>query len=207
MITVPKGISDDIRRLLPKIDVSKEHRYVPCRPIPGAPQSECFPLVDARVGSEGGRRVLGWQIWQGQLLVEAEFHAVWESPAGELLDITPKPMAFSEILFVPDPNAIYEGRQVNNIRINITENSLVDDFIAVHEAVFRIENKGERAFLRTLSLVGREAKACRILNEAKPVLEWMAIHGHTRNSPCPCSSGMKYRVCHGKEIRELVKSS
>jgi preprotein translocase subunit SecA len=81
---------------------------------------------------------------------------------------------------------------------------LVDDFIAVHDAVFRIENRGERAFQYELSLSGKEAEAHHILNAAKPMLEMMALQGSTRKSPCPCGSGKKYKVCHGKKINKLV---
>ena len=202
MVLVPKAISDDIRSLLSKVGVSSRPLYILCQPIQGAPQNECFPLVDARVSSEGGQRVLGWEIFQTQLVVEAEFLAVWKSPTGELVDITPKP--FEKILFVPDSRAKYEGKQVDNFRINTTGNPLVDELIAVYEAVFRIENKGERALQREVSLSGREYTAHRKLTEAKCFIEEMALQGNTRKSPCPCSSGKKYTVCHGKVIRNLA---
>ena len=152
MIHVPTLTDDNLYDLSSRIDSSEEPRYVPCKPQRGAPINECFPLVEEKVDTEGGKIILGWQIWKGKLLIEAEFHAIWESPNGEWIDITPKSLSFSEVLFVPDPAAVYEGKQVANIRINITNNSLVDDFISFHEATFRIENKGES---RTLNLRGQ----------------------------------------------------
>ena len=201
---VPKEITRDIELLFSKLNTLEKSQYIPCRPSPNAPQNECFPLVEAKVKSDGGSQVLGWQIWQTKLLVEAEFHVVWKSPINGLVDITPKSMPCSKILFVADPKAVYEGKQVSNIRINTTGNSLVDDLIAVYEAVFRIENKGERALQYELSLSGSETRAYKILDEAKPMLELMALHGDTRKSPCPCKSGKRYKVCHGKKIRKLV---
>ena len=112
MITVPREITDEIKQLLSRVGVSESPEYVPCKPNSSAPQNECFPLVEAKVEAEGGELILGWQIWQGQLLVEAEFHAVWKTPSGEYIDITPKPMPFDKILFVVDHNAAYEGKQV-----------------------------------------------------------------------------------------------
>lgn len=205
MVCVPKPTSTLVKRICSKIDVSEDPRYVPCKPIPGAAQSECFPLVDEKVAAEGGKRVLGWQIWQGEILVEAEFHAVWESPIGELVDITPKSMSFREILFLPDAKSKYEGKQVNNIRINLSGSSLVDEFIAVHDAVFRIENKGERALVREVLLSGAERIAHRKLTLVKPLIELMAHRGDTRKSQCPCGSGKMYRICHGREIRKLTR--
>jgi len=201
---VPSEITDKIRLLLSKIGSHEDPEYVQCRPNQNSPQNECFPLVDERVAADGGERILGWQIWQGQLLVEAEFHAVWKTPEGELIDITPKPIPLERILFVADYKAKYEGRQVNNIRINITGNPIVDEFIAVHDAVFRIENKGKRSLQYELLLSGREANAHQKLSAAKPLLEKMALQGQTRNSPCLCGSGKKYKVCHGKIIRKLI---
>lgn len=136
--------------------------------------------------------------------MEAEFHAVWESPSGELVDITPKSQWFKKILFIPDPKAVYEGKQVNNIRLNITSNKLVDEMIAVYDCVFRIENRGERATQYELKLTGREADVYQMLNTAKPMLEMMALKGDTRKSLCLCGSEKKYKVCCGKKINKLI---
>lgn len=204
MIKVPSEITKEIELLISKIGSKEKPVYVTCRPNPSSPQNECFPLVAARVKAEGGERVLGWQIWQGQLLVEAEFHAVWKTPTGELLDITPKSQPFKQIFFLAVPRAKYEGKQINNIRLNITGNPLVDEFISVHDAVFRIENKGDRAFEYQLSLSGKEANAHHKLSAAKPMLEMMALQGYTRNSACPCGSGEKYKICHGKIVKKFV---
>lgn len=205
MIIVPSPTSKHARDLFSKMGVSEDARYVPCQPISGSPINECFPLVDERVATEGGQRVLGWQIWQSQLLIEAEFHAVWKSPTGELVDITPKSILFREILFLPDVKSEYEEKQVNNIRINLSGSSLVDEFIAVCDAVFRIENKGERALVREISLYGTDLLAHQKLTAARPLLELMALQGDTRKSPCPCGSGKIYRICHGREIRKLTR--
>ena len=203
---VPIETTEEMKLLLSKIGSKEKPVYISCRPIPNVPQNECFPLVEAKVKAEGGERVLGWQIWHGQLLIEAEFHAVWKTPANEFLDIAPKPFPIEQIFFVADPRARYEGKQINNIRMNITGNPLVDDFISVHDAVFRIENKGKRAFQHQLSLSGKEVDAHHKLNEAKPMLQTMALQGYTRNSRCLCGSGEKYKVCHGKTIKKLINN-
>tara|TARA_R110002167_G_C12369509_1_gene623973 strand:- start:65 stop:580 length:516 start_codon:yes stop_codon:yes gene_type:complete len=169
--------------LLSKVGAKSEPVFLPSRPVAGAPLNECFPIVDKKVESAGGKKVLGWQIWKTPLLVEAEFHAVWESPEGDLIDITPKSLPLAKILFLPDEAAVYEGKQVNNIRVNTTGNQLVDDFIAVCNAIFRIENKGDRAFQYELSLSGDEAQAYHMLTKARELLEVMALQGMNRKSP------------------------
>jgi len=212
MSRVPTEITEEIKLLLSKIGSKEEPVYVCCRPNPTAPQNECFSLVEAKLKAEGGERILGWQIWQGQLLVEAEFHAVWKTPTNELFDITPKPFPVENIFFVADPRAKYEGKQINNVRINITGNPLVDEFISVHDAVFRIKNKGNRAFQYRFSwllyycffLTKKEKNALKKLNDAKPMLQMMASQGYTKKSPCGCGSGKKYEVCHGEVIKKLL---
>ena len=47
-------------------------------------------------------------------MVEAEFHCVWASPEGDLIDLTPKIEHGDSIIFVPDPNISYTGVQIEN---------------------------------------------------------------------------------------------
>ena len=201
---IPKEICDDIRALVLKLGVTTQPKYLPCKPDMNALVNECFPNVERKVKSDGGKSVLGWQIWKTPLLVEAELHAVWQSPDGDLTDITPKSFPLNRILFVYDESAIYIGKQVNNIRINITGNQLVDDFIALNNVIFRIENKGERAFQHMLKLSGTEAKAYDQLKKLGALLEWLVLQGMNRKSPCFCGSGKKHKYCHGKKISKLL---
>ena len=70
-----------------------------------------------KVEKNGGGFQYGWQIWEWpDVMIEAEFHAVWNSPQGILIDITPKQIDTHKILFLPDANRTYEGKQVNNFR-------------------------------------------------------------------------------------------
>lgn len=55
-------------------------------------------------------QVNGWAIWQwANILVEAEAHAVWESPEGALIDITPHENGESRIPFLRDDGMVYNG--------------------------------------------------------------------------------------------------
>lgn len=66
--------------------------------------TNCHANVTHRVREHGGRRINGWMIWENQSFAEAEFHAVWATEAGELLDITPRSDGEEMILFLPDPS-------------------------------------------------------------------------------------------------------
>lgn len=77
-------------------------------------------------------------------MVEAEFHAVWLSPEGQMIDITPKPHGETQILFVPDDRLGYSGVTVDNKRMPLRDDQLIRHFIAASEAITRVMNKGER---------------------------------------------------------------
>ncbi|MBN0989564.1 SEC-C metal-binding domain-containing protein [Amphritea pacifica] len=199
-------ISEDLKKLLTKINSEFDPILIRCIPEKGAELDNCFPLVESKVAANGGYSVLGWHIRESKLLVEAIFHAVWKREDGELIDISPKPVPTKEILFVQDPCASYEGRQIDNIRLNILGNRLVDDLIEVCEASYRLQNKGERAYQHALTLKGKEAQAYQVFENAKPIIEMMVLQGLNHQSQCPCNSGKKYKVCHGKLFRDLAKS-
>lgn len=110
MTTTPPEISRPIKRLVERVVPGGSAIYLPVTPEPGAVVNECFPNVAAKIESAGGRMLCGWQLWEWpHVLVEAEFHAVWISPDGDLVEITPKPQHESKILFVPDPKLRYQG--------------------------------------------------------------------------------------------------
>lgn len=205
-IVVSKTICSNVKRLLTELNCEIEPIYVKCVPEKEAQLNDCFSLVEKRIKSHGGSAALGWQISKSKLLVEAIFHAIWKAKDGELIDISPKPVPLDEILFIQDREIEYEGKQVDNIRLNITENRLVDDLIKVCEASFRLQNIGERAYQHALTLKDGEAQAHKIFESAKPLLEVMALQGLNHQSPCLCNSGKKYKVCHGKILRELAES-
>ena len=80
-------------------------------PLPGVPINECTQVIPHHVAQHGGRTVLGWALWERVgVFIEAEFHAVWEPPGDEMVDLMPRPEAFQTITFVPDPHLVDDGR-------------------------------------------------------------------------------------------------
>jgi len=64
----------------------------------------CHTNVLHRVREHGGERLNGWMIWEAPgLFAEGEFHCVWRSPDGDLVDVTPRRDGEARILFLPDP--------------------------------------------------------------------------------------------------------
>lgn len=175
--------------------------YVSVRPETGAPTNECFPLVDVAISRFGGTRLLGWALWEFPgVFVEAEFHAVWESPNGELIDIAPKNRPVERILFLPNKELTYTGRQVNNVRRPLSSARCIAEYLATFDAEFELLNRGARAQQHgEIELTGSEAEEYASLQQRRANLapEVLALAAYIgAYTPCPCNSGNKVKWCH-----------
>jgi len=188
-----------------RIGSTEEPVYLDVKPEPFAEVAECFSSVKEKVQRDGGSIQLGWQIWQiPDIMIEAEFHAVWKSPDGELIDITPKKYRIDRILFVPDSKVKYYGARRRNKRLNISGNRLVDDLIEICEARYRLLNKGGRTYKDTVLFSDEECEIHEKLSYSKSLVSTMVARGDKKSSPCPCGSGKEYRHCHANILTELL---
>ena len=107
--------------------------YVPVEPAPGARVAYCFDNSVKRAEQLGGEAVYGWAIWHWpNVWFEAEHHAVWRRPSGELLDVTPQAGSPERILFVPDPSAPYDPTTFRrNIMAPEAGNPLAAEYIGL----------------------------------------------------------------------------
>lgn len=133
---------------------------VPHKPIAGKPLKECFSIVSEHIEAKGGRQVFGWAIFElKKIWLEAEFHVVWESEDGQLVDLTPREVPIDKILFLPDPNKKYEGTQVNSIFHAISNKPSVKRFIALSKEYYQAVNEGKLAkvqsgYIESLKAIG-----------------------------------------------------
>ena len=201
---VPSADDPGLEKLLRVLNATHEPIYLDTEPEPNAQENDCFAIVDSKVSCFGGKRILGWQIWKGSGFIEAELHAVWESPGGDPKDITPKLIPLKHILFVEDEALAYDGRQVNNVRLNTTKNKLVDDFIEVCNYYFFAQNKGKLAFFHgylTAEIMGEDRfRNFLAIRELKTGIDKMLLKNETRDSLCFCKSGRKFKNCHGEGL-------
>ncbi|RYE02238.1 MAG: hypothetical protein EOP61_09075 [Sphingomonadales bacterium] len=82
--------------------------YVPVDPQPHAKVAYCFDNSVQQAEMHGGEAAYGWAIWRwpGRWF-EAEHHAVWRRPDGRLVDVTPQLGSPGRVLFLPDPEKVY----------------------------------------------------------------------------------------------------
>jgi hypothetical protein len=206
MLKTPTSVNSNVLRLLKKMSLSGPPYYVPVIPEFNAQLDACFINVDQKIRRSGGKLILGWAIWENEFMVEAEFHGVWNSANGQHIDLTPKLNNEARILFVMDPSAKYENFQVDNFRLNTSGNSLVDDYIELFRARFRLLNKGERKnVLGEIHLNGRDADMYTGIELMIHNVHRMLSNSGSRNSLCFCGSGLKYKNCHGKDLKQILQ--
>ena len=136
----------DILKIAKKINSTSSATVVPVIPEINSDVNECIPTVNRKIIENGGSLILGWMLFHQEFMMDAVFHGVWQSPAKDLVDVTPKQPPMDKIIFLPDARLKYEGKQIDSIRLNLSGNSLVDDLITLSEMIYRFLNTGNRAF-------------------------------------------------------------
>ena len=188
--TTPVKITDKISELCNRVMPEAEPAYVPVIVQEWSLQNECFPNVERMVKERGGQQVNGWAIWQwANVLVEAEAHAVWESPEGELIDITPHRNGEKEILFLRDDGMIYKGNTIASVRSALTSSPLVAELIQLMEERDRI----------MCATPGRIYSIPEPLWNRIIEIQIQLQEKVSGNEFCPCQSGLKYKKCCGRE--------
>jgi hypothetical protein len=205
--TTPPKITRAIGRLCTKVNITEKPYYVTVRPGPNCQKNECFWNVKRKVEQSGGKMQHGWTIWEWpQIMVEAEFHAIWISPDETAVDITPKDNNIQRILFLPDNSREYDfandGARVSNVREPLSAHPLVAEFIAISQELFDFEEM--HSIGREIHLEGRAIRTHEDLfrRKAELQLEILRVLSPSRRHPgrndlCPCGSGNKYKKCCG----------
>jgi hypothetical protein len=137
--TTPSGINKHVRTLRDRIASPFEPVFLQVKTRADARSAECFEATANHVAELGGSSVVGWQVWEWPgILIEGEFHAVWKSPDGELLDVSRKDEGEQRILFIPDPRIVYHGEAIDSIRIPIGKDPKIKQLISTKERFYRL---------------------------------------------------------------------
>ncbi|MFC4255357.1 hypothetical protein GRI97_07965 [Altererythrobacter xixiisoli] len=99
-----KSHAKALRRITKAVGAG-EALEVPITPI-GMPE-QCYWEVRKHVATNGGSLRTGWRLLDAMgKVVQAQHHAVWERPDGQLIDISPPPSSLDAgvpvSLFIPD---------------------------------------------------------------------------------------------------------
>jgi len=205
-LKAPEANAPAVVKLCEAVCSGEEPRYVKRQFDQSAGTLDCFVDVDRRVSEQGGQTEYGWRIWiWPAVLIEAEFHAVWRSPEGELIDISTPPDYASCVLFLPDPTRVWDGRQVKNVRVPLADNAEIAELIGIYDRVFEIQNHGELAYQYGRVEIESTPEIEDLMERQLRVSASLARHSDCamsrkvgRNELCPCLSGLKFKKCCGR---------
>jgi hypothetical protein len=191
----PFSISSAMRRLASELVPGGAPVYVPVRPAGGSREHECFANAAAHAAAHGGQVVYGWALWEWPtVMVEGEFHAVWRSPGGDLVDVSPREDGEARVLFLPDPSRTHDGRQVDNIRRALRDDPRIHQLIELSARIFDVMNAGGRA-RQTGEVFVPAVEVAPLLEARNDLIRRLHSATPSRNAPCPCGSGRKYKQC------------
>jgi hypothetical protein len=191
----PISISDEIRAFCRDIDATQGPVYLPVRSIPEAEINSCFGSVQDHIIQQGGSIKYGWIIWElSNVFLEAEFHAVWVSPSGELIDITPKIDNECMILFLPDSKRLYKDQIVDNRRKLLTVNNLTLEWLWRGHNHYLIKKKHFRNGKLNAKAANEE------LARWEESQRKAGIPKFGPDDSCPCGSGRKFRKCCRRSV-------
>lgn len=191
----PKQITKPILKLAKELVPQPRLEYVPIKPEPTSILNECFVNVRKKIVSHGGTIQHGWQFWEWPgIYVEAEFHAVWVAPTGELVDVTHKDHVEDHILFLPDHVRIYQEKSIDNERRALMPDKMVRDLIRSSKEVNRLKTEGEHPGNPNITIVN--ANELQYWSTIRNTLVKLLASGARQHSPCFCGSGRQYQRCH-----------
>jgi hypothetical protein len=157
--TTPREISLIVHQFAKTLGGTPEFVPVVCDPY--GVYGFCSDGVAEKVKCAGGAIQVGWIIWEWpKVLLTSEFHAVWASPEGELIDITPKPQGETRIVFVKDysypANLDFDRHRPRNRRFCIPQEPDYGGLAATEIAEMsptQIEYESKRAAKKGLTLL------------------------------------------------------
>ncbi|RYE56530.1 MAG: hypothetical protein EOP48_07795 [Sphingobacteriales bacterium] len=187
--------------LIDRIDAQYPAFSVPIVPEADAGLQSCFYNVERKVTRDGGKLIYGWAIRFSEFMIEAEMHAIWQSEVGVYLDVTPPIVPLLHTVFIRDERLVFNGKVIDNVRINISGNPMVDDWIRIKESINRVFAYGDRKAEHIVDLpeaiVPLLAELEEIDNFFLPFITGMG----NDSSRCFCGRDFEYQHCHGRWIR------
>lgn len=201
----PRTANSFVESLLEKLEAEFDPEQVTVKTEDYAHQGDCFVNVEEKVAKDGGRIQYGWVIWQSKYLMEAEHHAVWENAEGNLIDVTPRDKIYTSIMFVPDESAVYTGTALPNVRLNVSGNALIDDYISFSEAKDALYAMGNRISRTEIQLPAPVMQMIGNFDILLGQIELFYLEGGKFQDVCHCKSGKLYVDCHHTAVYEIPK--
>lgn len=196
-----------IGKIEKKLNAEFDYEIIPVQILEGiSKEQQCYANVAEKITLDNGSIHYGWSLHFNQgLIIEAERHAVWENEEGALICVTPHPAGFDTVLFISENTAVDPQSDVDNVRLNITANPFVDDWITVLDAIGEFNRRFSiRIDDDTVAVApGTEAAESALHREAGLVYG-LILEKRAERSDCYCGNGRKYLQCHHKTLRKRI---
>jgi len=199
-----------IDKLRVKMNLDFDFEIVPVQTESFSVEKQCYSNVAEKVKRDGGQIHYGWSIhFTDGIIVEAERHAVWENDEEDLLCITQNPSKHTKIIFFSDNTPVDPKLQIDNVRMNITNNILVSDWIYLCDTIGLIFYKyTDRINDFEVNVEKPVHQLITEIEQWRGYVMGLIQKGKKENSKCFCEdgyySGKKYLQCHGKSFRKLI---
>lgn len=190
--------------LLDRINAKYYPINVAIQPESGAELNNCFNNVTRKVAKDGGSICYGWALLPQRHILEAEKHAIWKSSDGRYIDITPRPISIPMLQFVIDDEFEYNGQLVGNVRLNLTENTVIDDWILVCEAIDTLYTYTDRIDDHRVQVPTSIAPLLENLEHFVKNFDPFVTAGGNPDSLCFCGKPLFYRDCCGSGLHEVL---
>lgn len=218
MQTTPQSIDATVLELCERANPVSTPVFVPVQTVAGAEHRDCYANVERMVKEAGGTIEYGWAVWlEPGFLIEAEHHAVWVSPGGVRMDVSPR-ASETQILFLPGAPP-YNNRPIPNIRLGLSAHPRMREYLAIHEQLDELQQRSvtpDGHIILTPQIQDLQMRAGLLQMEmgVVPSVEEMMLELSSlraaevpdeppfenrrvgRNDPCPCGSGKKFKKCH-----------
>jgi hypothetical protein len=210
MITAPSPSELRVVKFCQTIRADVEPVTVPVEVAADGEVLDCFANVRRVVERSGGRTVFGWSIWEWRnIYLEAIHHAIYESPTGTLIDVTPLQMTnVDRILFLPDDTVPYDFENEDHVirrdshRLALRKDPLIENLFATKKAHDDFLNKVPGVGVANVSLADA-SRMTKVKVENARCVRAIGMKYTGRNDPCFCGSGIKFKKCHCTAAREV----
>ena len=137
-IQTPDTVSEVVLAACRTVVSNPNPVHVPVRLEAYSRPDDCHRNVAEKVRRDGGEVLFGWVVWEiPEWSIRLEFHSIYRTPQGRLLDVSPPLHEGQIVLFLHDPVRVYEG--INIATAHYPYNN--SEFCREHVAIFDWMNR------------------------------------------------------------------
>jgi SEC-C motif len=198
---VPK-LTDQTRAFGRDVTRTEDVQLIPVRPARWGQYSDCYANVEEQVRRRGGSIIYGWIIWLiPNVMIEAEHHAVWCSPNGMLVCVSPHVRGERMVVFAPDPATPYPGNSIDNVRKPLSDDPVVAEFIAA----------GRARYDAMRDVLPGEFVTLKVNPKAQVDLNWrfarFTVSRRGKDDPCVCGSRRAFGKCCNLKPEDIQRGA